>query len=75
MAVKHVERYTPSLIMMDIWTKTTQRYHNTLCRVTKISYNTESFKYRATNRVIIYCRNEYKMVQSLWKTFGNYLKS
>ena len=21
--------------MMDIWTKTTQRYHNTLCRVTK----------------------------------------
>ena len=70
MANGHMKRCSTSLIIGEMHTKTTMRYHFTLIRraIIKKSTNNKCWRGCGEKETLVYCLGEYKLVQPLWKT-------
>ena len=71
MANRHMKRCSTSLVIKEIQTKTTLRYHLTLVRVAKINNSGNTRCWRGT---LLHYWWECTLVQPLWKTVRSFLK-
>ena len=76
MANKHMRRCSTSLIIREIQSKTTVRYHFTLVRMAIIKKPTSNKFQRACGKkgTLLHCCWECKLIQLLWKTVWRFLK-
>ena len=76
MASKHIKRCSTSLIIREIWIKTTMRSHLTLFRMAIIKKSTDKKSWRGCGEkgTLLHCWWGCKLVQPLWRTVWRFLK-
>jgi len=68
MAERHMERWSPSLIIREMQIKTTMRYLLILVRIAMIRRSTNN-KWRECGEkgILLYCWWKFKSIQPLWR--------
>jgi hypothetical protein len=76
LAKKHMKKCSPSLAINEMQIKTTLRLHLIPVRIAIIKNTTNNMCWQGCGEkgTLVYCWWECKLVQPLWKKFGDFLK-
>jgi hypothetical protein len=76
MVEKHLKKCSTSLVIREMQTKTTLRFHLTSVRMTKIKNSDESRCWRGCGErgTLLHCWRDCKLVQPLWKSVWWFLR-